>query len=240
MNNLLKIAIESALSKNWTKAVEANNEILNLSPDNLDALNRLAYAYIQLGDLDRAKKYYKKVLSLDHYNYLAHKNLDKMSSYSNKPPIKINSDQKQSKVKNVCLYIEEPGKTKTVSLINTAPPTVLSEMHIGDPVYLYPKKHTIEIRNGDKVYIGALPDDLSFRLIRFIKAGNLYDVYIKNLQKKCVSVFINEIKRGKRFASQPTFLTNIASYNSSTPKDIKKIISKDETVDDDSQEECEE
>jgi hypothetical protein len=233
MNDLQKNAVNFALSNNWENAILANNEILKINPNNIDALNRLAYAYSQLRDIEKAKNIYDKVLSIDPYNYIAHKNLDKLSMYSKKNlASSFKKDKNTNQHLNLCLYIEEPGKTKTVNLINIAPPSILSNIHISDPVQFYPKKHTIEVRDCNKIYLGAIPDDLSFRLIRFIKAGNEYEVFVKNLQKKNISIFIREIKRGKRFASQPTFQTNISSYNSSTPKEVKRILSKNEDNED--------
>ena len=105
------------------------------------------------------------------------------------------------------LFIEEPGKTKTIILTNIAPVNVLSQLSIGDTVVLTAKKHSIEVRDINKTYIGALPDDLAFRLLRFLKGGNSYHVCIKNTAKNNVTVFIRETKRGKRIGSRPTFLT---------------------------------
>lgn len=205
MQNLHYSAINSALSHDWHKAVILNEGILESDKDNLDALSRLAYAFTKLGKILKAKKLYQKILELDPYSLIAQKNLDRLKQL---PKYKISPASEFLSAPSISprIFIEEPGKTKAINLTNLAPYDILIRQHIGDTVYLYPKKHDIEVRTNNKTYIGALPDDISYRLIKFIKEGNVYHVCIKNIQKKCVSIFLREIKRGKKMLNQPTFL----------------------------------
>lgn len=208
MSNLHQIAINAALSQNWSKAISANQDILKDDKEDINTLNRLAFAYTKFGKFEEAKKLYKKILGLDKYNIIAQKNLDKLNSI----PKNLKASLKPSKsisgtfTIHPSLFIEEPGKTKTVVLINTAPASVLSHLNTGDPVFFYPKKHSVDVRTVDKVYLGALPDDFAFKLLRFIKAGYEYNIYIKNSTKNSVNIFIREVKRAKRYKSQPSFV----------------------------------
>ena len=213
-------AIDAALNRDWDKAIEINKKLLKENKQDLDSMTRLAYAHSQKGEIDKAKKIYKKILSFDKYNTLAHKNLSKINHLTegNKKP---GTNQRVPPG----LFIEEPGKTKTVQLINLAPVKVLSNLNIGDSVLLTPKKHSVEIRGTDKTYYGALPDDISFRLIKFINAGNTYMVCIKNIQKNTVSVFIRELQRGKKLKHQSTFIpVSVKDYSVSITREMKKVI----------------
>ena len=219
MQSRIQEAIGAALSGDWQTAAKINEELLKEIPSDIDALSRLAFAYIQLRKFDRAKTLYRKILSLDQYNSIAQKNLDKLQSL----PAKYKETRiAQAKTVTPNLFIEEPGKTRSVILKNVAPISVLSKLHICDTVELIPKRHSIEVRDNDKTYVGALPDDITFRLLRFIKAGNQYHVCIKNIAKNSVTVFIRELKRGKRFAMQPTFPPNNREFSLSLPKELKK------------------
>ena len=194
MPNLQQNAINCALTHDWKEAIENNKAILEVNSTDIDALKRLAYAYTKLSKIEKAKKIYRQILNLDKYNLIAQKNLEKIKSL----PITFKENSAISIATNLISpgqFIEEPGKTKVVILTNCAPLSILSRLHIGDTVYLHPKKHTVEIRGFDKTYIGAIPDDISYRLLMFIKAGNEYDVCIKNIHSKGISVFIKEIKR---------------------------------------------
>ena len=53
----------------------------------------------------------------------------------------------------------------------------------GEEVVLKTKKHAVEIRTPTDIYLGALPDDIACRLIKFIGGGNTYGVHIKSVKK---------------------------------------------------------
>lgn len=198
-------AIQSALSQDWEQAVKHNLAILTQTPDNIEALNRLAFAYLQIGDFSKARSTYKHVLSLDRYNVIAQKNMQKVKMQAVAKA--KNREKGENVVISPSLFLEEPGKTKIVALINVAPSNVLYAHSIGEQLILVAKRHTLEVRSLKKEYLGAFPDDLGFRLYRLIKSGNKYDVFIKAVGKNSLTVFIQEIKRSKRFRNQPTFPT---------------------------------
>lgn len=102
-------------------------------------------------------------------------------------------------------FLEEPGKTKIVMCINPAPAALLSSVSPGDEIVLHARNHSVEIRNYKNAYLAALPDDLSFRLIKFLAGGNTYQALIKSVGKNSLTVFLRELSRGKRFSNQPSF-----------------------------------
>ncbi len=222
-NNLVNIAITAALAHNWEEAIAVNKQILQEKKDDISALSRLAYAYLQLGKINDAKRIYHQILSLDHFNTIAQKNLEKINSLPKR--FKINPyEQCKTGSLSPNLFLEEPGKTKTVSLTNIAPSSILSKLSVGDTVIICPKKHSIEIRDERKVYLGALPDDVAFRLIRLIKGGNCYHACIKNVTKNSISIFLKETKRGKKFALQPSFISGLTEHATGTKKTTRHPI----------------
>lgn len=227
MQNSAQKAIDLALAQKWNEAISVNEEILGFDEKNIDALNRIAYALVKTGKIEKAKKTYRKIITLDRYNYIAQKNLEKISSISKSDKTRSTASLKKNSL-SPTQFLEEPGKTKTVNLINLAPASILAKIDIGDEVYLYPKKHSIEVRTETKTYLGALADDISFRLLKFIKAGNDYRTCIKNIQKKLVTVFIREVMRGKKYAHHHTFMTVSHEWSTSTPREIKKTFKIDE------------
>ncbi len=197
-------AIDRALHQDWQTAIRINTEILAADEQNIDALNRLAFAYFQTGDTVHAKRLYQKVLKLDEYNQIALKNLDKLTSVHRKP----STSSGPTKVSPL-MFLEEPGKTKIVVLVNLAPERILATLAAGQEVYLKEKRHTMEVRDSQGLYLGAFPDDLSFKLSKFIKGGNTYNTVIKSIGKNQLVVFIRETARSKKFASQPSFVSSI-------------------------------
>jgi len=221
MNQNIQNAINAALENNWEEAIKINKLILHSENENdLDSLSRIAFAHTQMGEIDKAIKVYRKILSLDAYHFIARKNLDKLKSFSNKK-VFLKTDS-QSIPKD--LFIEEAGKTKTVNLINPSPASITSGLNIGQEVILCTKKNTIEVRNQQKEFIGALPDDVSFRLKGYLKFGNSYQVFIKNVVKNTVTVFIREISKSKKLRNHPSFFLcpEFNSLKKAAPKSKSK------------------
>lgn len=196
-------AINAALSQNWKEAILINGTILKKDVNDIAALCRLGYAYLKSGQIKDAKKTYEKVLLLDQYNQIASKNLTKLSTLKKKDLVSAGGA-----VLSPMMFLEEPGITKIVDCIHVAHPQILSTLTAGLEVLLKPKNHCIEIRTIHNIYLGALPDDISFRLLKLVNAGNMYRVIVKSVEKNSLKVLIRETARGKRFANQPTFAAN--------------------------------
>lgn len=195
-------AIASALSQNWKEAIRQNLILLKTDKSNISLLNRLGFAYMQNGQMALAKKTLLRVLKLDPYNQIAQKNLKKLGVVRQKDFLKT-----KRSVAPPLSFLEEPGKTKIVECVNIAPLPALSTVCPGEEVELKAKNHVVELRNLRHAYLGALPDDLSFRLIKFLAVGNTYQAFVKSVRKNSLVVFLRETSRGKRYAHQPSFTT---------------------------------
>lgn len=189
-------AIQTALVGDWNAAVTINQTILEEFPDDIDTLNRLAFAYASIGNAKEAKSLYQKVLSLDVHNPIALRNLKRLNggATSSNHPIQMNN-----------IFIEEPGKTKVVELINVAEKKILAQLRAGEYVILQVKRMKTFVLDGQKQYIGMLPDDVGRRLIEFINGGNEYEAYVKTIDNLRLLIFIKETKRSARFKNQPSF-----------------------------------
>lgn len=192
-------AIQIALTGDWEHAILLNEELLRDDPKDIDTLNRLAFAYTALGKLKEAKDTYQKVLDIDSANPIAQKNLKKLTNIS---ATQINIPKSIS----TNMFLEESGKTKIVTLVNTAPAQVLRTLQVGQTVHLCIKRLKIFVQDEHKTFIGMLPDDLSNRLIKFMEGGNEYEAYIKAAEGLSVVIFLKESKRAAKFKNQPTFL----------------------------------
>ena len=188
---LTKRAVEAAKNKDWNLAIEINEAILQEDSHNIGALNRLALARMQLGHVRVAKRYLTKVLELDKHNKIASKNLSRVEKRDKNPKISFN--QKNS-------YIEEPGKAQIISLMRLADKKTLDQVSVGQSSFLEPKKNYISIYlieedNGKQTqYLGALPKEISLRLMKLIKTGNKYSCTVHSInadEEKC-KVLIKE------------------------------------------------
>ena len=204
-------AIQTALIGDWPTAINLNQTILQEEPDDIDTLNRLAFAFLSSGNPKDAKNLYEKVLALDMQNPIAIRNLKRLHDVNTKrAPILINN-----------LFIEEPGKTKVMELINIADKKIITHLRSGEKLDLRIKRSKIFAYDLENQFIGMLPDDLCQRLIKFMEAGNEYDAYVRTVDSNKVSIFIREIKQVKKFKNQPSFVSGIDKAKLSLPKSKK-------------------
>lgn len=225
--SLVRLAIDAALKCKWEDALEYNNKIALSEPNNVECLNRLAKAYTELGKYSQAKKIYHQVLELDSYNTIAQKNLLRVSAFKKDNP-------KDGSAHPVTLspsfFLEEPGFTKSVSLIKLAEPQRLLILSAGSMVYLVPKNRGVSVTDMDNRYLGALPDDTAHHLLKLIKGGNKYQCFIKSVKSNRLTILIREVFRSKKFKNQASFLDNI-KFLSFSSDHLSAITSGAEDVD---------
>lgn len=224
-SNLSKPAVNAAISGNWGDAVTLNKKILSSNPSDIDALNRLARAYAEIGDIKRAKITAKKVTKIDPYNNIAQKSLKKwknIKKISNGPSAPFSPQ----------LFLEEPGKTKLVILIHLGGSTTIANVDAGDEVRLNTQGHRVSVFTLNGKYLGRLPDDISARINKLTSLGNTYQTHVKCSNEDDVKVFIREKERSKKLKDTPSFSSEKIDYVSFTSPELVHsrvgLISQDE------------
>ncbi len=216
MTPLQTQAINTALLGDWKEAVELNKSLIKDDPKDVDALNRLAFAFSILGKAKESKLAYQKVLKIDPLNTIALRNIKKIPSQVDK------SKDGAYKLSNI--FLEEPGKTKIIELVNIAPSEVINKLKTGELLKLSVKRLKIFVLS-DNLFIGMLPDDIGRRLLSFIDGGNEYEAYIKSANNKTLVIFIKETKRAKKYKDQPSFV-----YGTETTLSLEKPVKKSKTA----------
>ncbi len=177
-------AIKSALDGDWQAAIEINQQILNDTPNHIPALNRLAKAYAQTGQSDKAIELYQQVLQIDKFNQIARKQCQLLKKSPCIP-------QKNVKI-TMTNFIEEPGKTRTCDLNQIGDSKNISSLQPGQPVKLVVKSHWIVVTTEDDSHVGRIPENVSFKLKKQIDNGQIFDAVIKSASTAQVSVFIRQ------------------------------------------------
>jgi hypothetical protein len=85
---------------------------------------------------------------------------------------------------------------------------VLDTLGVGQECKLVLKKRFISVETADGTYIGALPEDISFRLSKLIETGNLYSCRIHTLCNSECTVFLKELNRSKKNLDHHSFPPN--------------------------------
>lgn len=199
---LEKQAIEAAINCDWDKAIEVNQQILRADKEDVEALNRLANAYANSGDLKKAKESTAKVLKLDPINSIALRASKKWRAFSSNGNGKFKTASGHD-------FLEEPGKTKLVKLINVGEKKVLDSLLPGQEVLLVCSNHRVCVNTSSNKYLGRFADDLAARVKKFMGKGNEYKAFVKFSTSKEIVVFVREIKRAEEIAHIPSFPANL-------------------------------
>jgi tetratricopeptide (TPR) repeat protein len=214
--HLRHLAISAAKNADWQAAVNYNTDLLTQKPDDAGAWNRLGIAHLQLKQSKEAQTAFKKALEIDRNNPIAQKHLQKLKSNQaiNAPSFAFRP------------FIEEPGKTKTVELHRLAGKQALDTLSVGQDCELIIKKRYISVEaNGQ--YIGALPEDLSFRLAKLIERGNVYSCTIRSCNSKSCMVFLRETSRSIQNSEIHSFPLTKSSLSSHSDLDDRFLLDED-------------
>jgi tetratricopeptide (TPR) repeat protein len=204
IDSLEQQAIDAAVAQQWDAAIGNNERILELDAENIGATLRLGFAYLQIENIKNSKKYYQKALKLQPKNPVALSSLERISileesSGGKNPSIKIKATL------NPNMFLEIPGKTKSVTLVNLGQKNHLAELDIGERVDLKLKRRKIEVRTLTGDFIGYLPDDVSKRMIFFMEAHSTYSANVKEANSNKVVIFVMEEKKGSKVAHYSSF-----------------------------------
>ena len=197
-----KEAIGLALKGQWGTATVVNQRILELFPDDVESLNRLGKAFLELGRYSEARIAFENATRIAPYNTISKKNLERLSHLQEASP-----PPKQGKVVTPYLFIEESGKSGVTLLHRPAARLVLAKMAAGDSVKLEAREHVLVVENSSGEYLGQVELKLGMRLIRLLKGGNRYDAAIISVNRQEVSVIIWETYRHSSLENVCSFPT---------------------------------
>ena len=183
-------AIELALESKWEEAATLNRTIVQASPTDVDAWNRLGKALLELGRFREAFESYGRSLELDPVNQIAKRNLERLDGLK---------DQEVSRGPSVArvaqdLFIEEVGKTG-VTVLQVASTDLMPMLTAGDEVYLKALDDAISVESADGDYLGQLEPKLGLRLLRLMEGGSQYAAAVKSLSDQDVELIIKETFR---------------------------------------------
>ena len=205
--DLSRDAIDLALKGEWERATEVNRAILELFADNVEAMNRLGKAYMELGKYDDARFVLGNVARIAPYNNIAKKNLARLENMGS-DPVSTKPGRKAGGAPH--MFIEESGKSVLPDLRKTAPSETIARLAPNDPVNLVAENSNLNIYSRDGEYLGQVEPKLGQRLVRCMSGGNEYDAAIVSINQQTVSVIIRETFRHGN-------LQNACSFPSTPP-----------------------
>lgn len=229
-------AIALAMQGRWQEAVSINKTILELSPEDVDAFNRLGRALMELGEYEEARESYSHAIAIDRYNSIARKNLDRLSHLAKLSPV-----PKGGRKLSLDIFIGEAGKVSVVNLINLAPSDIVARMAPGEEVTLHIEEQRLLVRDGHGEYLGEVEPKYGLRLAKLMGGGNKYIAAISGLAENKVKVIIREVYQHPSQAGRLSFPKKEKdSFRSYARKNLLRHESEDEESLDEIEESTEE
>ena len=182
-----KEAIALALSSRWQEAVELNREIIDEFPRDVEAHNRLGKAFSELGLYREAKAAFGRTLEISPANSIARKNLRRLDQLSEDAPV-----PRQGSKATLQLFIEERGKSGSISLTRLPPDGAHLHVAPGDAVQLRVTGGGLTVESSEGIYLGEVEPKQGQRLARLMEGGNRYEAAVTSVQEDSLVIMIRE------------------------------------------------
>ncbi|MBN1369499.1 MAG: tetratricopeptide repeat protein [Dehalococcoidaceae bacterium] len=223
-------AISLAMEGRWHEAVAANLSIIESSPCDVDAYNRLGRAYMEMGEYAAARESYSRAYELDPYNSISEKNLRRLSQLgegiSHKPPSFSRLDPEH--------FIEEPGKAGVVNLQQEAPRETWASMVAGEKANLVIDGPSLRVVNNRGEYLGILDSRQSQRLIKLMRGGNIYSAKIISATGTKAIIIREEYKHPSQqgtISFPSRYIDRAERYGGDQPAGAKTVVTPDSAED---------
>ena len=182
-------AVNHALRGEWERATEVNKAILELFPNDVEAMNRLVKALIELGSYVDARAVLDRVCEVAPYNNIAKKNRARLDHLAETPGA---AKQTRKSAGTPQLFIEESGKTATTVLRNTGGAKATAHVSPSDRVAVSAENGSVFVRTLDGHLLGQVEPRLGKRLAKLIEGGNKYTAAVVAVNEDGISVMVRE------------------------------------------------
>ncbi len=177
-DELANKAVKAALSEDWALARDLNLQILEKDPQDLDAKIRLGKACLELREYQKARKYFREVLTVDPINTVAKKNLE------------LAKDEKHTPVARGRLanMIQEPATCLSTTAEITAKGLTATKLPMGLDLEVRVFSQMTKLYctyKDEKIELGVLTDPKAVKKLRDGKGlGATYSgTYVKGADK---------------------------------------------------------
>ncbi|MCC6790749.1 MAG: hypothetical protein IT336_03635 [Thermomicrobiales bacterium] len=227
---LIEDARQAALDGEWQRAIELNQSLIDRTPRDADAFNRLGRALLELGRLTAAYDAYSGALKIDPANMIARRNLQRLEllrrGHAGEDQV-VGSDEPKPTIPRTNAFIEEVGKTWVDELVEPAPIEILAEVPSGEHLELVVEGQRLVVTRQNGQRLGEIEAKTAERLLELINGGNRYEVYALGLSSNGVRVIIREVYKAPGLANRVSFPRQI-SYTRAYLRDRDQLRQRDE------------
>ncbi len=212
-------AIQLAMQNRWQEAADLNVQILETFPDDIDTLNRLGKALLELGRYADALEYYKKASKLDPSNSIAQKNIARLTKLVEDGATGAAISLPTATL-DPSLFIEESGKTAVTELVDRARFDQIASLTAGDKLELKVVSGVVQLRAATGLVVGQLEPKIAQRVMRLLDGGNRYSAAITSIDDTHVRVILREEYRDASMGARPSFPTHTSDIRAYTREGV--------------------
>jgi len=212
-------AIQLAMQNRWQEAADFNRQILETFPEDVDTLNRLGKALMELGQYSGSLEAYTSSSKLDPSNSIAQKNVARLTKLvadgadggqATPPPSAIDPS----------LFIEESGKTAVTEVVDRPSFDKIATLTAGDKLELKVDGGVVQVASSTGVVVGQLEPKLAQRVVRLVGLGNRYSAAITSIDETHVRIIVREEYRDPAMSTRPSFPTHAADIRAYTREGV--------------------
>jgi hypothetical protein len=198
----------AALAGDWSRAIEINQQIIDRSPRDAEAFNRIGRAQLELGNYGAATDAYTQALKADKANLIARRNLQRLELLRKAPD---DARTSAAVLPKTAVFIEEVGRTWVSELVNPLDLENLALISPGEQLNLEAANGILFVVTGDGTRLGQIDAKTAERVIQLMQNGNLYEVYALGISSRSLRVILRETYRDPRNGNLVSFPRQISA-----------------------------
>lgn len=210
---LVEHARRAGLDGNWENAIQLNQEIIDRSPRDANAYNRLGRALLEFRRVSAAYDAYSSALRIDPANMIARRNLQRLELIRHRRGSE-DSGQEQSResvIPRTSVFIEEVGKTWVDELVNPAPMDELADIYSGEQLQMQVSEGRLVVLRANGQRVGEVEARTAERIIDLMASGNLYEIFALGLSTASLRIILREVFRHPDLGGKISFPRQISA-----------------------------
>jgi tetratricopeptide (TPR) repeat protein len=210
---LVELARRAALDGNWETAIRLNQELIDRSPRDADAYNRLGRALLEYRRAGAAHEAYSNALKIDPANMIARRNLQRLELIHHRRGTDDGTSEqaRDSVIPRTSVFIEEVGKTWVDELVNPAPMDELADIYSGEQLHLSVEDGRLTVLRASGQRVGEIEAKTAERVIELMAGGNRYEVFALGLSAASLRVILREVYREQKQTGRISFPRQISA-----------------------------
>lgn len=210
---LVEHARRAGLDGNWEAAIQLNQEIIDRSPRDANAYNRLGRALLEFRRVSAAYDAYSSALRIDPANMIARRNLQRLELIRHRRGAD-DSPQEQSResvIPRTSAFIEEVGKTWVDELVNPAPMDELADVYSGEQLQMQIAEGRLVVFRANGQRVGEVEARTAERIIDLMASGNSYEIFALGLSTASLRIILREVYRDPSVGGKISFPRQISA-----------------------------